>query len=131
MPADDRPLSDSSIVISVTGIELLGFHGATAREQRSGCRLTVDIEGHARVDRALHSDEIADTIDYRRIERTVLDVNRRSRFTLIESFANALAVELLTAHEALDDVTVSVSKREPVGMGAGVVPRVSLTLRRS
>jgi len=118
------------ISLTVSGIEIVGYHGATQEERRSGCRLVVDVEASGDLGSAVAADDLQNTVDYRRVERTVLAVNRRSQYTLIESLANAIAEQLLHDHSILNAVTVRVSKRQPAGMGARVAAGVELELKR-
>jgi dihydroneopterin aldolase len=113
--------------ISVGGIEVTGYHGATEAERRTGCRLRIDVQV---IVAAPTRDALDDTLDYRAIERTVLDVNRCSQFNLIESLASAVAGQLLERHPEVERATVAVSKRNPVGMGRGVLPGVTATRTR-
>jgi dihydroneopterin aldolase len=117
-------------VISVSGIEVFGFHGVLEQERTHGVRLTVDVEVSCRFADGSR-DALDETVDYRHLERTVRAVNRSSQYTLIESFANAIAGELMSSDKRLASVTVRVSKLEPDGMARGVTPTVTIMRERS
>jgi len=119
------------IEISVTGLDLVGHHGATEIERTSGVRLSVEVCVRGRFAEGIGHDRLEATLDYRKIEQIVRTVNRDAQYTLIESFANAVASALLAVDSRLTSVLVRVCKNGAPGMGDGVMPCVKLIRERS
>ncbi|HZK75544.1 MAG TPA: dihydroneopterin aldolase [Candidatus Kapabacteria bacterium] len=103
--------------IRLKNIQLYAYHGAHAHEREHGARFEIDVELCAVLERAVKSDDLADTIDYVKIQEAVVSSSTSKRFHLLESLADAIANELLT-HFPASEVIVRV--RKP-GVSAGVV----------
>jgi len=102
--------------LTVTGIELFGHHGATRDEQVRGNRFRVDLELEGEIERALDSDRLEDTVDYSQVVQTVGEINRATRYVLIESFADDIADALLTRFSRVKKISVRVAKLNPPGL---------------
>jgi dihydroneopterin aldolase len=77
------------IVVEVSGLELLGHHGASEGEQERGQTFLFDVR--LEVSDAALSDRIEDAVDYREVVRCVRDVSDGRRFSLLEALAAATA----------------------------------------
>ncbi len=76
-------------VIAVNAIRLFAFHGCLPEEARIGGHYRVDVTVEGDFDKAEHSDELADTVDYGRITQVVIEqMARRSK--LIEHVARRI-----------------------------------------
>ncbi len=84
----------SEVVIEVRGLELLGFHGALAEEQRAGQRFVFDVTLVAH-DAGVRSDQLADTVDYTAVVARIREISEGRKFNLIEALAAAIADDLL------------------------------------
>ncbi|MFN0153883.1 MAG: dihydroneopterin aldolase [Gaiella sp.] len=82
--------------IELKGLEVHGFHGVLAHEQRDGQRFVVDLELEPLHQHASVSDDIADAVDYRIPVAIVEEMFRERRLQLLETVAAQLADELLT-----------------------------------
>jgi dihydroneopterin aldolase len=51
--------------ILLTGLAFYAHHGVSAEEQERGQVFTVDVTVEAELHRAGHTDDLADTVDYR------------------------------------------------------------------
>lgn len=113
--------------ITVTGIRFHAFHGLTKLERQIGVRYRVDVGMRADIARAAQTDDIRDTIDYRRVHDLVVGLGRGNSFHLIETLAVRIAKELLDEYPC-DAVDVVVNKETPVvdGIVDGVGVSVSL-----
>jgi 7,8-dihydroneopterin aldolase/epimerase/oxygenase len=119
----------SEVIIEVRGLELLGYHGALAEEQRAGQRFVFDVTLVAH-DAGVRSDQLADTVDYTAVVSRVREVSGGRRFNLIEALAAAIADDLLK-HFPVSRVRVRVRKPEvqleaPAEYTAATVERSSL-----
>jgi dihydroneopterin aldolase len=72
-----------------------GYHGLSGEERELGGRLSVDVELHRDLTDAARHDDIAHTVDYRRVYQVVERVVVENRFKLLESLAEAVAEKLL------------------------------------
>jgi dihydroneopterin aldolase len=84
----------SEVVIDVRGLELSGFHGALADEQRVGQRFIFDVTLVAH-DAGARTDLLGDTVDYTAVVARIREISDGRRFNLIEALAAAIADDLL------------------------------------
>ena len=78
-------------------------------ERRVKQTVVVDLELPVDCARAASTDEVTETVDYKRVAKRVLAYIEASEFKLVETLAQRLA-ELLLAEFALDWVRLSLSK---------------------
>jgi len=102
--------------LAIEGIEIAGHHGVHEEEKRDKGRFRIDLEVGGRVEKALSSDEISDTVDHAAMALLVEEINRLHRFNLIESFAGAICDGLLRRFPKLDWARVRVRKLSPPGI---------------
>lgn len=111
--------------IAIRGIRVFGRHGANPGEKDVPQPFDVDVEMEVDLERSVHTDALADTLDYRDVYRIVGDVVGKGQFSLLERIAQEIAREILRAHH-VQAVTVTIAKP---GLLAGATP--SVTLRRT
>jgi dihydroneopterin aldolase len=80
--------------IELAGIELHGYHGVNPEEREHGQRFLFDVVLEV-PDGTGASDELTDTIDYRRVAALVREISDARKFQLLEALAAALAEALL------------------------------------
>jgi dihydroneopterin aldolase len=114
--------------IFVEGIKFHGFHGLTKLERQVGVRLNVDVSLSYDLGRSGRSDRMADTLDYAKVYRTVLEVGRGPSHKLLESFALTVLESLLREFPA-ERATIRVRKETPVI--DGIVDAVGVEMSRS
>lgn len=98
--------------IYIEGITFHGFHGVLDDEKRDGRRYSVDVQVSVDVIAACTSDDLNDTVDYRRLAEVILRLGTEKRFNLLEAMAHAMADAL----EALCPIThlkIKVRKHQP------------------
>jgi len=78
-------------------------------ERRVKQTVTLDIELPVNCRRAAESDEVADTLDYKKVAKRVLAFVEASEFKLVETLAHRLALVLLEEF-ALEWVRISLNK---------------------
>jgi dihydroneopterin aldolase len=91
------------MTIELVGLELHGFHGVLPEERKAGQRFVVDLWLEPLDERALRTDRIEDTVDYRHVVGIVREVCQGRIYNLLEALAAALAdalVERLPVSEA-------------------------------
>ncbi|MGH3022274.1 MAG: dihydroneopterin aldolase [Gaiellaceae bacterium] len=99
----------TEVLIEVQGLELRGFHGVLEDEQRIGQSFVFDVELVAH-DAGVHSDQLADTVDYTAVVERIEAINGERRFNLIEALAAAIADDLV---ERFPATRVRVRVRKP------------------
>jgi len=116
--------------ILIEGLEFYAHHGATDEEQQIGHRYVVDLVLETSTRAAGSSDRLEDTVSYSAVAQAVMKLGTESRFRLMETLAEQIAVMVLEQHPAVQSVRVKVSKRLPP---AGIVMEragVEITRRR-
>jgi dihydroneopterin aldolase len=78
-------------------------------ERRVKQTVVLDIELPVDCARAARSDDVADTLDYKKVAKRVLAFVESSEFQLVETLAHRLAL-LILAEFAIDWVRVSLNK---------------------
>jgi dihydroneopterin aldolase len=121
--------------ILLIGAHFFARHGVSDDEQRLGGRYVVDVELQRDLARAAASDNLADTVSYSGVYRTVSEIVEGKSFRLIETLAETIAQTLL-ARYAAESVRVRVKKQPPPMDGiidyAGVeITRTNLAKGRS
>ncbi|MBA2614637.1 MAG: dihydroneopterin aldolase [Actinobacteria bacterium] len=116
----------SEMAIELEGLEVRGFHGATADEQVEGQTFLYDVRLVAH-DAAIRSDQLADTVDYTKVVACILEVSQERRYNLIEALAGAVA-DALIERFPVSRATVRVRKPEvrlaaPIAFTAATVER--------
>lgn len=104
-----------------------GHHGLSPDEQAAGQIFVVDVDVEADIHRAGHTDDIADTLDYRDLYARIRKVMVDERYRLLEAVAEAIAHRVLEA-DRVEAVTVRVRKPHvklggPLGYAAVEVVR--------
>lgn len=95
--------------IQVTGIRCYGYTGYLQEEQVLGQWFEVDLTLWLDLAPAGQSDDIADTIDYRRAIETVKQLVKTSKFALVEKLASVIATTLLEL-QPVQQVRVQLTK---------------------
>lgn len=87
-----------------------GRHGVSDAERARSQRFTVDIAVETDVSRAGRSDDIADTVDYRRLHAIAKDIIGGPSAHLIEHLVQSIAEQALKV-DGVSAVTVRVAKQ--------------------
>jgi dihydroneopterin aldolase len=80
------------------------------------------------LERSGRADEVASTVDYRKLHRIVVDLGRNSSHKLLESFAVAVLDALFGEFPYVERITIRVRKETPVL--DGIVDSVGVELCR-
>ena len=113
--------------ITLTGLSATGFHGVFEHERREGQSFIVDVVLETDVRTAAASDDVTDTIDYSLVAARVIDHITGDPVNLIETLAQAIALDLLS-NFAVASVEVTVHK--PQAPLEVAFTDVSVTVRR-
>lgn len=115
------------MTIELVGMVVFGRHGYLEEERRLGQRFLVDLEVDVG-DAAATSDDLDDTVDYRRLAAVVREVFAGPERLLLEGLAGAVADRILGGFDAVERVRVRVRKPDvvldpPVDHAAVIVER--------
>jgi len=113
--------------ILLVGVHFFARHGVSDDEQRLGGRYVVDVELEYDLSPAAASDNLADTISYSDVYRTVREIVEGKSFRLIETLAETIARELLARYPA-PAVMVRVKKQPPPTNG--IIDYAGVEIRR-
>jgi dihydroneopterin aldolase len=94
------------VIVEVAGLEVIGRHGVDEDERLDGQTFLVDVTLHVAEPKA---DSLGATFDYRRARDIVRAINERESFRLLETFAVAVADELI-AEASVERVHVRIRK---------------------
>jgi len=103
----------SASCIRLVNLTFYAHHGVHREEHFVGAKYEVDAEMHFDYSEAARNDDIASTIDYRRIYEKIRAVVTQKKYYLIEAVAYTIATEFLASNPVLDSITVKVRKRNP------------------
>lgn len=98
--------------ILIHQIEFHGHCGVTAEERKVGQRFAVDVELGVDLRSAAKQDNVAKTVNYAAVCRTVLEVGRKEHCRLVETLADRIADALLQRFGALE-LLLRVKKVQP------------------
>ena len=115
------------MTIELRGLVVFGRHGYLEEERRLGQRFLVDLRVDVRGE-APATDQIEDTVDYRRLAGIVREVFAGPERLLLEALAGAVADGIMERFPAVEHVEVRVRKPDvvldpPVEYAAVVVER--------
>jgi dihydroneopterin aldolase len=77
--------------VQIRNVEFQGKHGASADERRSSRRFQVDVDLIIPIARAMETDRLADTVNYRDVCEVLVQIGEARPYRLLE----ALAAEML------------------------------------
>ncbi len=104
-------------------------HGVNDWEKAEAQRFEVDVELAVDTQEAGLDDDLAKTVDYRRVYETTREIVESRSFNLIEALAEAIAGAILGGQELVREVVVRVRKPE-VQLG-GPLDHAAVEIRRS
>ena len=98
--------------VYVRGIEFEANHGYTVAERRATRRFRLNLEIQMALSNASMSDRIADTVDYRKVCATAIDIGTNQTFRLLEALAGAIGRAIQKLYPAVG-VTIDLEKLAP------------------
>jgi len=105
------------MLVRLKNIQVYAYHGAYAHEREHGARFEIDVEYMPMLNNTFKNDDLADVIDYVKVQEEVVKVSTQKRYHLIESLCDAIATQILSIFP-VEEVIIRV--RKP-GASAGVV----------
>ena len=117
-------------ILRLKGLEFYGRHGTELWEKQTGCRFRIDLELEADFTRAVQSDRLEDTLDYRVIHARTQHIVEHESHNLIERIAGRLVHEMFRTFP-VSRVTVRVAKPEARIGGLNQAVEIELSRTRS
>lgn len=114
--------------ITLTGLELFGYHGVFPDEKREGQRFVVDVTVWLDVTAAAASDDLTGTVNYAELAALASDVVTGPARDLIETVAAEIADEVMRRYPVH---AVEVTVHKPSAPIPLTFADVSVTIRRS
>ena len=98
--------------VQIRNVEFQGKHGASADERRSSRRFQVDVDLVIPMSRAIESDRLADTVNYRDVCELIVQIGEARPYHLLEALAAEMLRELKKrwGHAA---ITIELRKLHP------------------
>jgi len=115
--------------ILLSGVRFHGYHGLTRMEREVGGRYSIDLELTYDYSKAIASDRIADTLDYRKVHKIVQEIGREESFQLIEALAGRIVAAIFEQFP-VEEIFIRVRKETPVLDGSVESGGVELRRRR-
>lgn len=98
--------------VKIRNVEFQGKHGASADERRSSRRFQVDVDLVFPMARAIESDRLADTVNYRDVCETIVQIGEARPYRLLEALAAEMLREMRSRWPQAQ-ITVELRKLHP------------------
>lgn len=118
---------DDGVTIRLTEMTGFGHHGVLDEERRIGQRFVVGVELHLASERSGTTDDLGDTVDYRRIAEIVEEILEGEPVDLLERLGTIIADTLLSEP---DVASVAVTVEKP-GLTLPLDAKAAVTVRKS
>lgn len=96
-------------IVRLNNMIFYAHHGYYKAERELGQKFEVDVEMVCDFQKAVKTDRLEDTVNYREVYNRVADIFNHQKFTLLETLAETIAREIL-AHFAISAITIRVRK---------------------
>ena len=80
--------------IRLKNIQLYGWHGATAKERKTGQQFEIDIEVLAAISSTIESDDIKSTVNYSALYEYVVKIFTENKYNLLETLAHKILISI-------------------------------------
>jgi len=98
--------------IELKNIRALGHYGVTEHERSKPQLLMIDIEIGLDLSKAADSDALADTLDYSKLHKQVLEIVSNKSFKLLEALAKSIIDYIFVADPQVQSTSVRIAKPE-------------------
>lgn len=80
--------------VHIRNVEFQGKHGASADERRSSRRFQVDVDLRIPMGRAVETDRLSETVNYRDVCEIIVQIGEARPYRLLEALAGEMLREL-------------------------------------
>lgn len=96
--------------IHIKGLEIFAYHGVNPEEKQEGQPFILDVTLTADLTAARFSDDLADTVNYAAVCKTVQRAFTAQKYDLIERAAHVVCEAILTEHPRVQSVDLLLKK---------------------
>lgn len=115
--------------IRIKGLKIFAYHGVNPEEKENGQHFVLDLTLCTDLSRAAQTDDLADTVNYAAVRKTVHAAFTAQKYDLIERAAQVVCDAVLAQYPQVQTVTLELKKPEaPIN---AVFDYVSVELTRS
>ena len=115
-------------IIKLSNIVFYAHHGYYEAERELGQRFELDIEVECDLKAAANSDELENTIDYRKVYALAKDTFENYKFKLLETVAERIADQIL---QSFNVFAVLIRVRKPHVPLKGFLDHIEIEIKRS
>ncbi len=115
--------------IRLINMGFYAYHGTTKAEREVGQRFYLDAEIFLNLEKAGQTDDVKDTIDYRKVYSLVNEMTCQKKYHLIEALAQDIANEIIEKFPHIDRVHVTIRKPQ-VPLLCGILDHVEVSIIR-
>lgn len=127
MPCICLTISSFMDKIKLSNIVFYAHHGYYEAERELGQRFELDIEIDYDLRQASKTDELDDTLDYRKVYSLAKDIFENYKFKLLETVAEKIAQQIL---ESFNVKTVLIRIRKPHVPLKGFLDHIEVEIKR-
>ena len=98
--------------IRIKGLVIFAYHGVNPEEKENGQKFILDITLTADLSAAMATDDLACTVNYAAVRKTVNAVFTAQKYDLIERAAQVVCDAILENYPKVQRVTVELNKPE-------------------
>jgi dihydroneopterin aldolase len=115
-------------IIKLSNIVFYAHHGYYKAERELGQRFELDIEVECDLRQAADTDDLKNTIDYRKVYLLAKNAFENYKFKLLETVAERIAEEILNSYDVM---TVLIRVRKPHVPLKGFLDHIEIEIKRS
>lgn len=114
--------------ITVKGLELFAYHGVNPEEKENGQPFIIDFQYALPLENACRSDNLADTVSYAKVVKTITKAFCAEKYDLIEKAAQAVCDAVLAEFAPVQQVEITLKK--PAAPVSATFEYMAVTLKR-
>ena len=115
-------------IIKLSNIVFYAHHGYYEAERELGQRFELDIEVECDLEQASKTDELGDTVDYRKVYSLAKDTFENYKFKLLETVAEKISQQIL---DSFNVSAVLIRVRKPHVPLKGFLDHIEIEIKRT
>lgn len=98
--------------ILIRDLKIFAYHGVNPEEKLDGQSFVFDVDLYVNITKACHSDDVADTVSYAKVIKTITKVFTAEKYDLLEKAAQVTADAVLGEYADVSRVDITLKKPE-------------------
>ncbi len=98
--------------ILIRDLKIFAYHGVNPEEKENGQNFVFDIDLYVNFSRACFSDDIADTVSYAKVIKTVKRIFTEEKYDLLEKAAQIVCDAIFDEYEQVEKIRLTLKKPE-------------------